>query len=239
MMRNVLLVTRISVLSEYPRIAASQGGQMAKLIVDFEWPVAASYRYEPPEKSPAGANTLATGGKRFGSIVASGQSIIRRPLDGHGGFLKILLSGMLLREIALKAATTYGMLICQSAEEERESLYWWKQLIDELKTMRQLDDSSVIEFFGLSIGARLEVLLLPAKGRERPRLGFRPVNLREAIKIYWATTVASGGSLRPCRECSEFFEAGGESTRRADAQFCSDTCRHRFNNALKRTHALG
>jgi len=90
-----------------------------------------------------------------------------------------------------------------------------------------------------SLGARLDVLLLPAKGRDRPRLALRPVNLREAIKIFCATTIASGASLRACKQCGEFFEAGGESERRADAQFCSDSCRHKFNNALKRAQRSG
>jgi hypothetical protein len=118
----------------------------------------------------------------------------------------------------------------------RAPLPAWKGLIDELKQLRKFEQSGTLKLSRLSIGARLEVLLLPAHGRDRPRLAFRPVNLREAIKIFWATTIATGGTLRPCKQCGEFFEAGGES-RRADAQFCSDACRHRFNNDRKRASA--
>jgi hypothetical protein len=128
------------------------------------------------------------------------------------------------------------MLTCQSGEGQSEPVGLWKQLVDELKRLREFEESGALKFSGLSIGVRLDVLLLPAHGRDRPRLAFRPVNLREAIKIFWATTIATGGSLRACKQCGEFFEAGGESNRRADAQFCSDACRHRFNNALKRAN---
>jgi hypothetical protein len=207
---------------------------MAKLIVDFEWPVAKRYSFKPPYERRAD-HTLAAGGERFGYLIASGPRIMTRPLDGQGAFLKILLSGGPLHEIAVKAAATYGMLTCQSGEGESEPVWLWKQLIGELKELQKLETSGAAPY-GLSLGARLDVLLVPAKGRDGPRLAFRPVHLRDAIMIFWATTIATGGTLRPCKQCGEFFEAGGESDRRADAQFCCDTCRHRFNNALKRAY---
>src|SRR6266849_6848689 len=199
---------------------------MSKLIVDFEWPVAQSYGYKPPHKLSA-PHTLAQSGDSFGYLVAYGPIIMTRPLDGQGAFLKILLSGRPLCEIALKAAATYGMLTELSNDGQSEPLGLWKQLVHELKELQRIETSGAARH-GISLGARFDVLLLPAKGRDRPRLAFRPVNLREAIKIFWATTIASGGTLRPCKQCGEFFEAGGENARRADAQFCSDDCRHRF-----------
>src|SRR6266849_4725450 len=98
---------------------------MPKLIVDFEWPVAKSYSYEPPDKSPARTYTLADSGERFGSLIATGPTVLRRPLDGQGAFLKILLSGRPLREIVLKAASTYGMLTCPSGEGQSEPIGLW------------------------------------------------------------------------------------------------------------------
>jgi hypothetical protein len=179
---------------------------------------------------------LPGGGKDFGSLVACGTTTMKRPLDGSGGFLKILLSGRSLPQIAVNAAATYGMLAGQSANGERESLSLWKELIRELRRLQVFVDAGTAKNYGLSIGARLDVLLLPAAGRDGHRLAFRPINLAQAIKIFWATTIATGGALRPCKQCGEFFEAGGES-RRADAKFCSDDCRHRFNNDRKRASA--
>src|SRR5206468_10286115 len=125
---------------------------------DFEWPVAESYRYQPPEKSPAyGSGTLAAGGKRYGFLVASGPTIIRRPLDGKGAFLKILLSGKPVREIAVQAAATYGMLTGQSKEGETEPLGLWRQLIDEIKQLQEFADTGALQRHGFSIGARFDV----------------------------------------------------------------------------------
>jgi hypothetical protein len=214
---------------------------MASLIVDFEWPVAQSYAYEPP--GPPG-HTLAHGVARsrdggtisvdrFGSLVAKGPTRSERPLDKGAALLKILLSQMPLRNIALMAAPTYGMLTSRSGNGQSEPLGLWKDLIDELNLMQKIQNSDVARN-GLSLGARCEVLLLPASGRDGLRLAFRPVNLREAIKIFWATTIVSGGTLKPCKQCGEFFAAGGDGARRKDAEFCSRDCGNRFNNDLKR-----
>ena len=122
---------------------------MTKLIIDFEWPVAKSYSYEPPDKSPARTHTLADSGERFGFLIATGPTVLRRPLDGQGAFLKILLSGRPLREIVLKAASTYGMLTCPSGEGQSEPAGLWKGLIDELKQLldrKQRSEAALKQF---------------------------------------------------------------------------------------------
>jgi hypothetical protein len=211
---------------------------MARISIDFEWPVAAHYRVERETKSATGSATLAGRERRYGMLVASGPTEMRRPLDGTGAFLKILLSNLPLEKIVTLAAATFGMLTAG----QREPLGSWKQLIDELEKFQSMESTlrnnrdpfHDLNIGGLLLGARLDVLLIPGPPPDRrPRLSFRPVNLREAIKIYWATTLVSGAALRPCAQCGDYFEAGGETGRRADARFCSDPCRNRFNNAKK------
>jgi hypothetical protein len=192
--------------------------------------------------APDGSATLAGGGRRYGMLVASGPTEMRRPLDGKGAFLKIPLSNLPLEKIVTQAAATYGMLTARSEPAHREPLGLWKQLIDELKEFRSIESTlrnnrdpfHDLNIGGLLLGARLDVLLIPGPPPDRrPRLSFRPVNLREAIKTYWATTLVSGAALRPCAQCSEYFEAGGETGRRADARYCCKLCHDRFNNAKK------
>jgi hypothetical protein len=56
-------------------------------------------------------------------------------------------------------------------------------------------------------------------GRERREIDDRP----------------SGAKWRECEQCGFIFKAGGPrgtpNARRADARFCSDGCRYRFNDA--------
>jgi hypothetical protein len=214
---------------------------MANLIVDFEWPVAKSYTYEPPgppgRALAGGAGMTRSGRKivvaRFGSLVAKGPTELERPLDQAGALLRILLLPMSLRKKALMAAESFGMLTCGSRNGQSEPLSTWKLLVDDLKELERIQASGVARH-GISLGARFDVLLLPATGREGLRLAFRPVNLREAIKIFWATTIVSGGTLRPCEQCGEYFEAGGKRGVRSDRKYCSEGCHNRFNNARKR-----
>jgi hypothetical protein len=175
-------------------------------------------------------------------LVASGPTEMRRPLDGNGAFLKILLSNLPLEKIVTQAAATYGMLTDRSEPGQTEPLSTWTQLIHELEEFQHIESTlrnsrnpfHDLNIGGLLLGARLDVLLIPGPPPDRrPRLSFRPHNLREAIKIHWATTLVSGAALRPCAQCGEYFEAGGETGRRADARFCSKPCHDRFNNAKK------
>jgi len=63
-----------------------------------------------------------------------------------------------------------------------------------------------------------------------------PATLRDALWLQLAIALADGTKIRKCRFelCDEWFRAGAGTDRRADAEFCSDEHRKRFNS-LKRS----
>jgi hypothetical protein len=67
-------------------------------------------------------------------------------------------------------------------------------------------------------------------------LKIAPATLRDALWLQLAKALADGTKIRKCRfePCGEWFRAGAGTDRRADAEFCSDEHRKRFNS-LKRS----
>jgi hypothetical protein len=63
-----------------------------------------------------------------------------------------------------------------------------------------------------------------------------PATLRDALWLQLTIALADGTKIRKCRFelCDEWFRAGAGTDRRADAEFCSDEHRKRFNS-LKRS----
>jgi hypothetical protein len=57
-----------------------------------------------------------------------------------------------------------------------------------------------------------------------------PATLRDALWLQLAQNLSSGVKVRQCRHCNEWFRAGPGTSRRADAQFCSDEHRKRYNS---------
>jgi len=59
-----------------------------------------------------------------------------------------------------------------------------------------------------------------------------PATLRDALWLQLAKALADGTKIRKCRFelCDEWFRAGAGTDRRADADFCSDEHRKRFNS---------
>jgi hypothetical protein len=64
----------------------------------------------------------------------------------------------------------------------------------------------------------------------RLRVFLAPRNLIEALWLQLAQVEATGSHLRICAHCGIAFEAGKNTTRRADARFCSDAHRVAFNS---------
>jgi hypothetical protein len=62
------------------------------------------------------------------------------------------------------------------------------------------------------------------------RLKFTPASLRDALWLQLARDLSSGIKVRECRHCNEWFRAGPGTGRRADAEFCSDEHRKRYNS---------
>jgi hypothetical protein len=78
----------------------------------------------------------------------------------------------------------------------------------------------------------LDVLLVPKSAEadgDRYTMLLQPRNLLEAMNLQLAKSVASGGAIRACKQCGEWFEAGAGESRRSIAIFCSEKCKNRFH----------
>lgn len=80
-------------------------------------------------------------------------------------------------------------------------------------------------------------LVFVTKGREKPKIAFRPQTLIDAFTLHAARLATGGASLRHCEFCSNSFVTGGKHAsgqKIASARFCSDQCRSDFHNARKK-----
>ena len=78
----------------------------------------------------------------------------------------------------------------------------------------------------------LDVLLVPQASVEdgkRFTMHLQPRNLLEAMLLQLAKSVSGGGSIRRCKQCDDWFEAGASESRRSIAVFCSEKCKNRFH----------
>lgn len=77
---------------------------------------------------------------------------------------------------------------------------------------------------------KLDVLLRVDPNTGRLRLECAPRNLLQAMWTQMASRLAEGTHLRVCAHCGIVFEAGVNSTRRADAKFCSTEHKTQFHS---------
>jgi hypothetical protein len=81
------------------------------------------------------------------------------------------------------------------------------------------------------------VFLVPDQ-EGRPIFQLKPASLQEALKLCAAMMMAKGTAFRNCEHCNTPFLSGGEGRgggkRRGDARFCSDECRWRHHNEVRR-----
>ena len=66
--------------------------------------------------------------------------------------------------------------------------------------------------------------------RNRLRFVAEPRSLLDLLRLSIVQSLMGASSYMQCRFCAEFFERGIGTSRRADAQFCSDQHRIRFNS---------
>jgi hypothetical protein len=77
---------------------------------------------------------------------------------------------------------------------------------------------------------RLTVQLIPGEPGSRPTLRYLVPDLLSAIWLQFADDISGGYPMRECKRpaCRKWFKVGkefGRDARRADADYCSDTCR--------------
>jgi hypothetical protein len=136
-------------------------------------------------------------------------------------------------------AEAWGLLTLQARAGAAENVDGWKA---EIKKMRSLVSSLGVTrgdpggILAASPAVRIQfkittlaVSLESQAPGERPALVMRPENLLAAMQLQLAKFVAGDGSLRVCKQCGQWFEAGPGDARRSVAVFCSERCKNRFH----------
>jgi hypothetical protein len=106
----------------------------------------------------------------------------------------------------------------------------------DLPPMPNLPDGAKISG-GIPLRGKLSASIAPDPSTGEWRLQLAPPTLLDAIWLQFGQALASNANLRQCDQCGTWFEAGAGSGRRADAKFCSDGCRIRFNSDKRSRHA--
>ena len=228
---------------------------MAALDVGFEWPVCdEGYRLKPPPKK-----SKPTKPKKKPSIVLSGfmrqlphetllEKVWReidaspkivpkgkserwhRPLEIHktlyGDFAKLDGSG----KSCIEFASRFGLL--GLGNTGGEPLVMWQEAITWMTRVIELSQSDPKALEGYQI-APLRGSLVQGPPNGRLALRFGPDSLLHGMQLQFAQAVSSGLTIKECRLCGKWFEAGGD-LRRRDAQFCSKEHKIAFHNLEKR-----
>jgi hypothetical protein len=136
-------------------------------------------------------------------------------------------------------ARAWGLLTKPASAGASEPLDLWQHEIRKMKSLVSVLDATSDRPGGIvrTTGSRrirfditsIDVALLSHEPGTRPALILRPRTLLNAMHLQMATSVASGGSVRACAQCGEWFEAGSSNARRSIAIFCSTRCKNRHN----------
>jgi hypothetical protein len=100
-----------------------------------------------------------------------------------------------------------------------------------LTRVRDGDQKQVLSMFNASKLGEAHAELRLVDGTFR--LAIVPRSLVQGMWIQLAQDLAGGGIVQACQQCGSLFPAGSGG-RRADAKFCSDTCRKAHNYAAKK-----
>ena len=168
-------------------------------------------------------------------IVAKGKSErLHRPLEYHRTLYLDFAKLDGTDQSCLEFANRFGLLGL-NPKGRGEPLVLWQDCIIGLAKAIELSQSDRRALEGYRI--------LPLQGALRPsppdgRLVFRlsPDSLMHAMQLQFVHAISSGLTIKECRLCGKWFEAGGD-LRRRDAQFCSKECKVSFFNLEKRRGA--
>ena len=107
-------------------------------------------------------------------------------------------------------------------------------LLDAYATGRTKEIAKLLGPKGLPLGdgpiGDVKAIIVFDSVTEKPRLQFIPRNLLNAIWLQLGEHLGGNLNLIECRLCGKMFERGVGTTRRADAEFCSDQHRIEFNS---------
>ncbi|MBM3531158.1 MAG: hypothetical protein FJX62_24040 [Alphaproteobacteria bacterium] len=207
---------------------------MGEIWIDFEWPIAKSYRIVsyPPAPVVPGRVTL-TGNPHGPHIKPDGPVIMKRPLEVWPDLYLQFAKLEPTPENCVKFARKFGQLGTYRENADEESISDWQYHAAQFKLLKKMVDGRKLtpqssDDFRL---ADIDLRLRPRRGQLK--LALVPRSLLTAMKLQFAQRVSSGASVRTCEHCGVWFEAGIGTDRRADAKFCCDSHRYDFNNQRK------
>jgi hypothetical protein len=142
----------------------------------------------------------------------------------------------LFHEVVLKIARAIGAL---DPEEEKEELEHWDELADYLGGIFKGEHKEFLYEEHEPDAPPLigEVGIFLDRDRHgKLKLALRPADLGHALVLYAARMATTGTALHTCEHCNTPFLSGGSgrSKKRGDARFCSDACRWKHHNEVRR-----
>jgi hypothetical protein len=192
---------------------------MPNLVFDFVWyKDSKGYRLvQPPSVAHQGRDLLDLPPTEPTRIVRNGGRLIRyEPLRIETLFEHF--SRLRTEDDVLKFVETYGPLTDSGTRRGKGDNV--RELIEEAKDMRSRTGRPPWNLY---------VSINPT--RDELRLRVRPACLLDAI---WLQYAQANTRSRECPQCHEQFLVGAAAGRRADAEYCSEQCRVKFNS-LKRS----
>jgi hypothetical protein len=83
----------------------------------------------------------------------------------------------------------------------------------------------------LNISHQISAYIVADRAGGRAQLQLKAPDLLSLIWIQVAVSISGGATIRECKLCGAWFEAGPKRDRRADSDFCSDEHKTQYHNA--------
>jgi hypothetical protein len=210
---------------------------MPTISIGFEWPRGRGYAVVEPALRRSKGDPFAA---KFDEphIRQTGrtekENPARRPLEIHPS-LYLEFAKLKSSDDYITFARNWGLLKNYAELGAQEALSLWKREIETMKetveSLRRAIDEKVIRPRGFLI-TTIDVFLVSGLPDGGPALSLQPQNLRDAMRIQLAQSIASGNLINVCPVCGQWFEKGGRGggAKRSIARFCSDKCRNQFHN---------
>ncbi|CCE06442.1 hypothetical protein BRAS3843_1730011 [Bradyrhizobium sp. STM 3843] len=210
----------------------------SRIQIDFKWPVGSAYKIENPDPLVSRLDPFAQ--MKEPSIVQVGSAQFERwPLENgslHLRFARLAdKPAAQFAEACRTFALGFGLLQTYAEDGASEPLSLWRDraqtMRDSIDGLRRAKQHGALPDTGATI-TEASVQLMPDG-----RLAIRPRVLWDAMRLQLAQSITSGRDIGECKNCGEWFEIGGrgDHVRRVGSEFCSDTCRSKFNYREKRT----
>ncbi|MET3967233.1 hypothetical protein [Bradyrhizobium sp. S3.9.1] len=207
---------------------------MARVEIEFSWPVAERYEIARPKKGAG--NTLLTSGINEPRLVAVGPLTNTRMLDWD--IYKWVAKRPKTIEAYAEFAHRFGLLGDVMDPPGESYLSTWRETIDGLSKLRKLCEGAKVAGAGMPFTVGSEVRVLVRRRADgSPTLAYHPKSLRSALMLQCAQDLTSGAAIRDCLQCGQWFTVGGAHGRRSHAQFCSQECKIKYMNDRNRARA--